>query len=128
MTPAGQTVQRMTTAEVLELIADEHFDPATTRASRSPAEGFRALATYREFEPVALGLAAKTGADRQASRYRELFKKIEKEDKRKRGRAEQKPEAADHYWLWISLQLAGLAVGIGLAVYVLLQMIALVKP
>jgi serine/threonine-protein kinase len=125
-TPAGQKLQRkLTTAEVLELIADEHFDPAT-RASHSPAEGFRALATYREFEPVALGRAAKSGADRQASRYRQLFKKIEQEDERKHGRVDQKA-AADRYWLWISLQLGALVAAVGVGYLLLRWLIALAQ-
>jgi serine/threonine-protein kinase len=123
--PTGQTLQRkLTTAEVLELIQNEHFDPATF-ASRSPAEGFRALATYREFEPVVLGRAAKSGADRRASHYRKLFKKIEEEDQRKRGRAAEGPRAADRYWLWISLQLGGLLTAVGAAYLLVRWMIAL---
>jgi serine/threonine protein kinase len=125
-TPAGQKLQRkLTTAEVLELIQDEHFDPAT-RASHSPAEGFRALATYREFEPVALGRAAKSGADRQASRYRQQYKRIEEEAERKRGRA-QEPAVADRYWLWISLQLGGLAAAVAAGYLLLRWLIALAQ-
>ncbi len=104
--PGGQAVQRrLTTAQVLELIAGEHFDPAT-RASRSPNEGYRALATYREFEPVVLGRAAKSGADRQASRYRKLYKQIEEEDQRKRAQG----EPAGGFWPGVLVRVAvGLA-------------------
>jgi hypothetical protein len=125
-TAAGQTVQRkLTTAEVLELIEDEHFDPATTRASRSPGEGFRALATFREFEPVALGRAAKGGADRQAFRFRQKYKQIEAEDERKRSRSGEGPVSADRYWLWISLQLGGLVAAVGAAYLLVRWLIAL---
>jgi serine/threonine-protein kinase len=102
--PGGQAVQRrLTTAQVLELIQGEHFDPAT-RASRTANDGYRALATYREFEPVVLGRAAKSGADRQTSRYRKLYKQIEEEDQRKRAQAER--PTAGRYWLGILIQSA----------------------
>jgi serine/threonine-protein kinase len=106
-TQAGESVQKkLTTEEVLELIKGEHFDP-TTRASRTPSEGFRALATYREFEPVVLGRAAKSGADRKVSRYRRLYKEIEQEDQRKRDRAQQEqPLPAGQYWLGIGIRTA----------------------
>jgi serine/threonine-protein kinase len=108
--PGGQAVQRrLTTAQVLELIEGEHFDPAT-RASRNANEGYRTLATYREFEPVMLGRAAKSGADRQASRYRKLYKQIEEEDQRKR--SQERPGTADGFWLGV---LARIAIGLAAA-------------
>jgi serine/threonine-protein kinase len=118
-TGRSQVVTRkLTTAEVLELITVEDFDPSA-RASRTPGEGFRALATYREFEAAALGRAAKTGADRQAFRYRKLYKQIEEEDRQRAAeRAAERPVTPGEYWLGI-----GIRVGVGLVAFGLVYLL-----
>ena len=76
---AGQViVAKRTTAEVLELIEDPQFDQTAT-ASRKKEEGYRALATYKEFAPVLLGRVAKTSMDDRSSRFRNQYKKLERE-------------------------------------------------
>ena len=66
--------QRLTAAEVLLLAQSPDFDSAA-KASRHPKEGFRALATIKEFELVH-SILARSHADRQTSHQRRLYEKI----------------------------------------------------
>ena len=124
----GQPVQRkLTKAELLELIEGADFDPQT-RASRNPAEGYRALATFRELEPLVLGRVAKGAADRQAAHYRKLYKQIEAEDERKRERPEAPPPMVAPYWVGVALRVGGVVAAVGAVLLVLNWLIALVGP
>jgi serine/threonine-protein kinase len=122
-TPAGQAVvRRLTTAQVLNLIDQEHFDP-TTQASRSPKEGYRSLATYREFAAQVLGRVAKSGADQQTARYRSLYQKIEKQEREREEAEQQKKNASNtRYWLGIALRLGGVGLGVVL-LYLLVRLV-----
>src|SRR5262249_3095376 len=51
-------VRKLTTAQVQQLIEAKNFDAAAAKISRQPREGFRALATYKEFEHAALARVA----------------------------------------------------------------------
>jgi serine/threonine-protein kinase len=127
-TAEGQPVQRkLTHAELLELIKAGDFDPEA-QASRSPAEGYRALATFRELEPLVLGRVAKSAADRQAAHYRKLYKQIEEEDERKRERPEAPPPLVAPYWVGVALRVGGVAAAVGAVLLVLRWLIALVGP
>jgi serine/threonine-protein kinase len=77
-TADGRFVQRkLTTAQVLELIQDKNFD-LTAQASRRKHDGFRSLATYREFGPVLLPRLTRAGADQGKSRkLRSLYEQLE---------------------------------------------------
>src|SRR5262245_33082781 len=77
---SGRLVKRtLTTAQVLEWIASEQFDP-TTQASRHPETGFRALAVYREFKAAVMPRVTKAGADVRTSRLRSLARQAVGQD------------------------------------------------
>jgi serine/threonine-protein kinase len=117
-TPAGQImVRKLTTAQVLKLVQEDRFDP-TAAASRHPSEGFRALATYREFESAVLGRLSKKAADENTVRYRNLYKKIE-EQERRRERPIERNISTTSYWLGIGFKVGGIVLGVGLLLFLL---------
>jgi serine/threonine-protein kinase len=75
-------VKKYTTARLQQKLTEGTMDPRT-KASHSPREGFRALATYREFEGSALSRASKQAADKNTIKYRNLYKKIEERERRR---------------------------------------------
>ena len=83
----GQAVTRkLTEPQVLELIKGDQFDPLM-EASRTLKGGYRAIATYREFEPTLRGRMTKARADRKAAKFQSMYDKIEKEvEQQRRGR------------------------------------------
>jgi serine/threonine-protein kinase len=92
--------EKMTTSQVLELIANEDFD-LTAKASRNLKDGFRALACFREFEPGFLSRVAKTAVDRKTTKFRTLYKKLEQEDcERQRERFRQNPPQLQKAVTW----------------------------
>jgi serine/threonine-protein kinase len=111
--PDGQmVVQRLTTAQALRLAETPDFDPGA-KASRHAKEGFRALATIKEFEKVALGRAARDGADKQTFRSRKLYEKIVEEQSH-RQKPEPAPATSFYYWLGILRRLATVGAFVGL--------------
>jgi serine/threonine-protein kinase len=94
-TSAGQKILRkMTLEQVHKLIEDEDFDPKA-QGSRRPKDGFRALATYREFESVLVPRVTRAAADTRGSKLRNLYEKLSDEEKaevdRKTRSSEEKP-------------------------------------
>jgi hypothetical protein len=90
----GQKVtQRLSTAQVLNLLDDEDFDPMA-RASRSLKDDFRPLACFREFENHFLSQATKTVVDESTSQIRKLYKKFDDADRQRQqlGDVEAEPE------------------------------------
>jgi serine/threonine protein kinase len=117
--PQGQVqLRKLTRAQVLRLAGTPNFD-ATAKASRDPKEGFRGLATYKEFEHVVLGRLSKTAADQNTVRYRNLYKKIEEQDRKRDRGLESKPTSTFSYWLPIFFRVAGICAGVGLLAFVL---------
>jgi serine/threonine-protein kinase len=107
----GQVVVRkLTTAEVLQMLENPAFDP-TAKASRRAREGFRALATYREFEHLALGRVSKSIADKQTVRYRSLYKKIEDQE-RERDEKKEQENTTSAYWMGIVLKYSPIVIGV----------------
>ncbi len=87
-------------AKIIKLIKAEKLSPST-KVSRSKNKGFRALATYKEFEAVTLGKATKNNLDQQTSKYRELYQQISDEsDSREAdeqaGDSEEQPWYTEH--------------------------------
>lgn len=114
-------VRKMTTAQLLEWIGGEQFDPAT-KVSRSSREGFRTLATYKEFQSAVLGRTARSGVDKQTSRFRKEFKKIEDaEQKRAQATKEEESVDATGYWLGICWRVAAV-VGVLVGLVLLVQL------
>jgi hypothetical protein len=69
--------RKLTTAQVLELIRDEGFD-LEAQASRRRHDGYRSLATYREFEAILLPRVTRAGADQAKGRkLRSLYQQLE---------------------------------------------------
>src|SRR5262249_2794840 len=110
-------VRKVSTAEIRELLNDKSFDP-TAQASRTPGKGFRALATYKEFESAALRRVAKDAVDEKTVRFRNLYKKIEAQELAREKAPE--PEVTNAaYWRGIVFKVGGLCALIGLIVFVL---------
>lgn len=114
--PDGQTTTRkFTTAQVQRMLQEGMIGP-TARASRTATGGFRALATYKEFEGTALHLASKKHADKLGARVRNLYEQIEA---KQRGRAAQEQAETERRpgssvpWGLIGA-LAGAALGVAL--------------
>jgi hypothetical protein len=74
-------VRKLTTAEVLELIEEDDFD-VTAQGSRRSKDGFRALATYREFESVLLPRVTRAAADTRSRKLKDLYEKLSDEEER----------------------------------------------
>ncbi len=119
------TAQQYTTAQVQKMLAEGTMKP-TARASHSPNDGFRALATYKEFQGTALSQMQKKAADKHSAKYRGIYKKIEQEDRQR-----EKDERADHkedsavqantrYWAGLALTVLPIGLGVGLIVVIFL--------
>ncbi len=109
--PGGQPVLRKyTTAQLQKRLTDGSIDPKA-QASHSPRDGFRALATYRELEGLALSRASKEAADKSSVRYRNLYKKIEEQDRQRDQHGSRRTSAAPP-WLGLVLTLLGIGLGV----------------
>lgn len=114
--------RRYGTAQLQKMLADGTIAP-NAKASHSPTDGFRSIATYREFQGSALSKVSKKAADKSSARYRNLYKKIEQEE-RKKEEAQTKTEdtavrANTRYWLSIALIVLPIALGIiGLSYFI----------
>jgi serine/threonine protein kinase len=103
--PNGQqVVQKLTTMQVLRLLESPHFDSGAM-ASHNQYDGFRALATYKEFEKLALGRSTRSGADKQTFRSRKLYEQIV-EEQTQREKPAAKPVTTLRYWSGILLRIA----------------------
>jgi serine/threonine-protein kinase len=71
---------KLTTAQVQELIRDREFDPKA-QASHHLKTGFRSIATYPEFEGVLRGRLVQAKAERKAAKFKNMYGQIEKEQK-----------------------------------------------
>jgi serine/threonine-protein kinase len=84
----GRSVTRkLTEQQVIAMVKSPVFDQKT-EASRSLKGGYRAIATYREFEPFLRGKISKERADRKTDKVQTLYKQIEKDydrDQRRKG-------------------------------------------
>jgi serine/threonine-protein kinase len=118
-TPLGPLTRKFSTAQVLDLIKTKDFD-ATATASHTLTGGYRLLAHYREFEHLLAGRASKESADRQTTKYRAIYQKLEEEQ---RQRGSSSGETPDH-WDWATLlyRLAAIAIG-GAFVLVVIRLI-----
>jgi serine/threonine-protein kinase len=77
-----QVTRKLTEEEVLGAIKSGSFG-ADTQISRSLKGGYRALATYPEFEPSLRARMTKAAADRKGQKYRAMYEQIEQEEKRR---------------------------------------------
>lgn len=124
-TPNNQyRIRKHTTAEILRLIAADQI-PADTKASRQPDAGFRALATIKEFQQVALGWAARSGADRRTSHYQSLYKQMEEKNWEKKDSAPSRPALDATFWHMVKMValFAGGLAGVLVLLYFLLLLV-----
>jgi serine/threonine-protein kinase len=78
--------RKLTTDQIRDLMRDPDFD-LRAQASHDPKEGYRALATYPEFEHVLRGRLERARADRKTAKFKDMYKQLEKEEiQRKRWR------------------------------------------
>lgn len=117
----GVAARKYTTAQLQKMLTDGVIKP-NARISRSESDGFRAVATFKEFQGQALAKATKKAADKQTSRYRNIYKKIDEKDRAQQAkeRADNEPESAvqatTRYWLELTLK--GLPIGLGIMAFV----------
>jgi serine/threonine-protein kinase len=113
--PSGQpTLRKYTTAQLLKKLADKAINPRV-QAAHSPKHSFRALAAYKEFEGLAMSQTSKEGADKNTVRYRNLYKKIDEQDRQREENARSR-DSAWPSWVGPVLTVGGIALGILLVV------------
>jgi serine/threonine-protein kinase len=123
--PGGEIVTRQYLTAQLQKMLEEGTIGPTAQASRSPDGGFRTLATYREFQSVAMGKMSKKAADKTTAKYRGLYKKIEEADraaaeKERDANQEDTPFQANvRYWTSLAWKALPIPLGIGLFILVL---------
>jgi eukaryotic-like serine/threonine-protein kinase len=105
-------IQKMTADKVLLMLEQPNFDPAV-KASRRPNEGFRALATFKEFEKAAIGRVSRTHADLQTFRQRKLYERIVQQQE-KHEKTAPLPVTSGQYWFGIFLQVGVVVAVVGL--------------
>ena len=110
---------------MLRLIDSAEFD-SSAKASRSPNDGYRALATFREFEKVTLGKVARSGADKQTLRSRRMYEKIVEEQAQRDKQGARLPSNW-RYWLSILWRCAAVAGGLVLLYFLASFAITAVK-
>jgi serine/threonine-protein kinase len=117
--PEGRaTVHKLPTAQVTKMLEEDKIGP-NVKASHHPKDGFRALATYKEFQGVALVKASKAAADQQAVRYRTLYKKIEEKERQRNEEEEGRRAPRGPEWLAVWWPIILKFGGIGLAALLL---------
>ena len=97
----GQYVVKTMLRPQLAKMVEEGTLGHSVNISRNPHQGFRALATYKEFQHVALGRANKHPAPSQQQeplRYQNLFNQIEKREM-KREKEKNVEYTSAGYWL-----------------------------
>lgn len=105
------SIRKVSAAQVVKLIESGKLDPSA-KISRRKDDGYRALATYKEFEQFALARASKKAVDQKTVRYRSLYKQIEdKENTAKK--AEESENAQMAYLMPILLKAGAIALGLG---------------
>ena len=103
--------RKLTTAQIIKLIESDELGPEAA-ASRTPQGGYRALACYREFEPSLSSRATKAELDQKTTKYRDLYKKIDDEDRQRQ--REQLAAAIIPDWPLFLYKLAMIGVGGGI--------------
>ncbi len=124
--PDGEVkTRKYTTAQLFKMLTDGTI-AVTARGSHTPNDNFRALATFKEFQGIALGKMTKKAADKNTARTRGLFKRIEEEERHREAEANARKGADDtavsanvRYWGGFFLRVV-LPIGIGIGVLIFL--------
>jgi serine/threonine-protein kinase len=109
--PGGRFVlRRYRTARLRQKLVEGSIDPRA-QVSHRPDDGFRSLATYRQFQGPALSRVTWESADKSGVRYRELYDEFE--DKARRREQSVRGDDADWPpWAGLALRLGGLTFGV----------------
>ena len=101
----GQLVTKtMLTPQMAKMVEEGTLRPSV-QISRNSKDGFRALATYKEFQSVALGRASRKGMDRQKpADKKKLYDEIVKKEIQREAKKEEDVTTRD-YWTQIFVQL-----------------------
>jgi len=113
--PDGSHVTRQfTTAQLLKMLTEGTMTP-NARISHRPDDGFRSMATYKEFQGTALSKASKQATDKSTIKYRNLYKKIEEQERKREDEKVEKIEDPLHAntRYWISVLLPGVSIAVG---------------
>jgi serine/threonine-protein kinase len=105
-------VRRLSRHQLRDLIKDPNFD-LKAEGSRSQNSGFQPLTSYREFEPILRSRASKMLLDQKATRYKNQYAAILKEEEEVQ-QENQSTIQVRRFWVWIA-PLVGLLVLTGLA-------------
>jgi serine/threonine protein kinase len=112
-------VHKLVTAQVQSMLAEDLLPP-NAKASHDREVGFRALATYKEFQGSALVKASKQSADQHTARYRSLYRKIEEEaEQRERDKEVATAAPGTPDWLPLALKIGAGAVGFLLFIWLI---------
>jgi serine/threonine-protein kinase len=110
--PDGKSsVRKYSTAQLQKMLAEGTLDPKA-KASHHAGAGYRALATYRELQGVALVKASRQAADRSTAQYRNLYKKIEEKERLREASERVEPIPEWKQWLWLGLKIAAAGAGL----------------
>jgi serine/threonine-protein kinase len=114
----GRTqTRRMSTGQVQKLLEEDLLAP-NAKASHHPSEGFRSLATYREFQGLALVKASQQKSGQQSARYEALVKEFDA--KAEQPKEEKMPIAvAPPEWLPLALKIGGGVIGFIVALWLI---------
>ena len=121
VTEAGKAVtKKMTTEQIRQLVKAGHLDPKA-QLSKTEKSGYRAAATFPEFQAIFKSLKTNTKANVKGAKYRDKYKEIEEEDARRRkygwlSRLFKSFGSTLFGLLWIALILA-LVGGVGFLIY-----------
>ena len=108
---SGESViKTMLTPQMSKMVAEGTLK-ASVQISRSSKEGFRALATYKEFQNVALGRVSRKAMDVHTSRNKTLYDKIVKQEIQRDDKPKEYTTA--QYWMEIFIRCAVITVGVG---------------
>ncbi len=104
-------IKAMFKPELAKAVEEGKLDPSV-KISRSPNDGFRALATYKEFIHVAHIRANRAAAKQRTTRQQSLYNQI---NKREREREQEKnvEYTTSQYWFQIFWRSAAIAVAVG---------------
>jgi serine/threonine-protein kinase len=123
-TSSGIVTRRMTTEQVIHLLQDPAFD-RTAVASRTPTAGYKFLSTYPEFKNRLPATAPppptpRGSLEKQPSKYRSVYEKLEEEDQKRRQEREKIQNMSD--WPIYLYRFAVIAIIVGFG-FVLLRLL-----
>jgi len=98
----GELVTKtMLTPQMAKMVEEGTLRPSV-QISRNSKDGYRALATYKEFQSVALGLASRKGIDRQKTvQNKKLYDQILKKEIERDVKKEEEEVTSAQYWTQI---------------------------